>query len=209
MVTATEPRSLPCAASTEAAPSVGPTHGLHTAPSSSPTANWPPRPAVEKPPKRCSVQLLTGPAAVRQPRLKLRHQKHGPDANQEDGRHIAEHAGIEPDRKADGGNDQTRRRRRTAPGRRRARTDPHGARSMPSPSTIGNSGNTQGDSVERIAREERQRRCGHGGLPVRLQRLCDQRLDRRAVGVAGRAGDLLAALVNDQRALFVHTEFAR
>ena len=36
---------------------VGPTHGLHTAPSSRPTPNWPQSPAVEKPPKRCSVQF--------------------------------------------------------------------------------------------------------------------------------------------------------
>jgi cytochrome c biogenesis protein CcdA len=44
MVSATWPRSSPLAASTEAAPSVGPTHGLHTAPRRSPSANWPASP---------------------------------------------------------------------------------------------------------------------------------------------------------------------
>ena len=62
IVTATWAKSLPCAASTEAAPSVGPTHGLHTAPSKSPSANWPFKPPVENPPKFESTQLPTGDA---------------------------------------------------------------------------------------------------------------------------------------------------
>jgi hypothetical protein len=49
---------------TEAAPSVGPTQGVQTAPRSSPTPNCPEIPEVENPPKRLWVQLLTGPAAV-------------------------------------------------------------------------------------------------------------------------------------------------
>jgi len=44
MTEATLARSRPWAARTEAAPSVGPTQGLQTAPSSKPSTNWPPRP---------------------------------------------------------------------------------------------------------------------------------------------------------------------
>jgi hypothetical protein len=43
---------------------VGPTHGLHTAPSRRSRLNCPPRLAVEKPPKRWSVHWLSGPAAT-------------------------------------------------------------------------------------------------------------------------------------------------
>ena len=64
MVSATWPRLSPLAASTEAAPSVGPTQGLQTAPSSRPSANWPDMPAVEKPPRRFSTQLPAGPPAA-------------------------------------------------------------------------------------------------------------------------------------------------
>src|SRR5258708_9579685 len=47
---ATCQRSRLCAARTEAAPSVGPTQGLQTAPSNRPTANCPFKPVAAKPP---------------------------------------------------------------------------------------------------------------------------------------------------------------
>lgn len=52
LVSTTMSRFSPRAAMMEAAPSVGPTQGLHTAPSSSPTPNYPGIPEVEKPAKR-------------------------------------------------------------------------------------------------------------------------------------------------------------
>ena len=60
---ATLPRSLPCAASTEAAPSVGPTQGLQTAPSSRPSRNCPRKPLGESFASNVLPQLLTPPVA--------------------------------------------------------------------------------------------------------------------------------------------------
>src|SRR5258708_452343 len=54
----------------DAAPSVGPTQGAHTTPSSNPTANWPESPAFENPPNLSSAQLPTGPAATANPARK-------------------------------------------------------------------------------------------------------------------------------------------
>ena len=64
MVSATWPRFSPLAARSDAAPSVGPTQGLHTAPSISPSANWPPMPFAAKPPNCPSTQFDTGPPAA-------------------------------------------------------------------------------------------------------------------------------------------------
>ncbi len=47
IVTATDGKLLAFAAASDAAPSVGPTQGLHTAPSNRPTPNWPIHPSVE------------------------------------------------------------------------------------------------------------------------------------------------------------------
>jgi len=63
IVSATKPKLRPWAARTDAAPKVGPTQGLQTAPSSSPTPNCPRNPVVGAFPNLCSVQLLNGPAA--------------------------------------------------------------------------------------------------------------------------------------------------
>src|SRR5216683_882918 len=46
IVSATRPSSRPCDARTDAAPNVGPTHGLQIAPRSTPTPNWPHRPLL-------------------------------------------------------------------------------------------------------------------------------------------------------------------
>ena len=141
-------RFSPRAASTEAAPEVGPTHGLHTAPSISPTANWPPSPRVGK-----SAGMRLRPVADRPGRggelnLQARHQQQAADQDQ-----------AAPPRP--NGTGPGRGRRRSRPSRRTARSTTNDSaspaasatgprRCSPSavPITIGTSGSTHGDSVD-------------------------------------------------------------
>src|SRR5262245_31411980 len=73
------------------------------------------------------------------------------------------------------------------------------------PSTIGNSGSTQGDSVERTPA-----RKASATLPMfALDRLLEQPLDRVGIGVPAGAANLLLALESDHGALHSHIELAQ
>src|SRR5262249_3818401 len=79
------------------------------------------------------------------------------------------------------------------------------------PTAIGTSGSTQGDRVDSkpassarpTALMSARRRA------ARSDRFRQQPLDRGGIGVAGRASRLAPALEDDQRALFLHVEFAQ
>src|SRR5262245_6614035 len=73
------------------------------------------------------------------------------------------------------------------------------------PSTIGNSGSTQGDSVERTPA-----RKASATLPMSaLDRLLEQLLARRSDGVSARAAACLLALEGDHGPLHSHSELAQ
>ena len=148
MVRATAPRSLPCEASTEAAPKVGPTQGDHTAPSSSPTANCPPSPAVEKPPKRCSVQFPTGPAASANCACNRGARSTTPTAISRMPATMRNTPASSPIAKPTVATVSPITTNDSASPPARA-NGPARCSLSALPSTIGNSGSTQGDSVER------------------------------------------------------------
>src|SRR5262245_4243906 len=73
------------------------------------------------------------------------------------------------------------------------------------PSTIGNSGSTQGDSVERTPA-----RKASATLPMfTSDRLLEQPLDRVGIGIAAGTANLLLALEGDHGALHAHIELAQ
>ena len=101
MVSATCPRFSPLAARIEAAPSVGPTHGLHTPPEHQPKRKLAPKTARTE-----SAEPLVDPIADRtsdegELRLELRHEQHETDGDEQHRRNGAEHVGVETYGKAD------------------------------------------------------------------------------------------------------------
>ena len=122
---ATAPSRWPCAANVLAAPSVGPTQGVQTTPSSRPTRNCPPRPRPLD--ARRAAPAAAGQAGRRRCERGLA-ARHGHD-HAEDDQHRAgnavQHARVEADRHADRRHEQADRgEREREPGGQRPEGEP-------------------------------------------------------------------------------------
>ena len=117
-------RSRPCAASSEAAPRVGPTHGLQIAPSRMPSRNCPGRPVSVRPSRQPVAAI--GDAADRkgEPVLQAGAQQHQAEHPQQPRRDVAQRVAIKADLEANGGDEQPHRdERQHQPGRERHRPE--------------------------------------------------------------------------------------
>src|SRR6187431_827942 len=83
-------------------------------------------------------------------------------------------------------------------------TGPNLCRPRAAPSTIGMSGSTHGDSVERIPASNARPMPPMLAQAAGSDRFGEQRLDRAGIGIAGRTAGFLLALEHDQRALLLY-----
>src|SRR5208282_1119961 len=206
MTAATPPRSLRCAASTEAAPSVGPTQGLHTRPSSAPTTNWPAalvranrrmirspapaRPLAATPRRACIDELMrASPSSTKSTADTVR--------NGSPSRPIAKpivatkspvmvnDVATPPRQPVCAG---ALRRCRGTNDKRKERKD------------AGREGRQDaGQQPRAYARDRHDSACGS----------FEQPLDHRRVGRPGHAPGFLGAVIDDQGALHLHTQLAQ
>src|SRR5882724_3824092 len=202
IVSVTRSRSWPWEASSDAAPSVGPTQGDHTAPSRRPIANWPASPEEAKRlPKWRSAQLETGPPAAASRACHDGSSSTTPSATM-----IAAAARRNMPASMSREN-PTSASNRPSPVNDSARpaakaSAPSGWAVTAAPSTIGTSGNTHGDRID----SNPAAKANAKPVTEALKALVEQRGDRGFLGVADRTTLFSSSLEDDQRRLHLSAE---
>ena len=183
MTAATANRLLPCAANTDAAPSVGPTQGLHTAPSNRPSRNWPRTPSgCNLSIQRCPA-LLTPPAARATRVCKLELNNTMPSNASIVAEARRNHSPSTPMAKPMvATNSPTATNDITTPAA--SAGTPSRCVAEAGASTIGNSGNTQGDSVDSSPANTPKPTLAVESSILSVG-LADEGLDRGRIGIAG------------------------